>query len=107
PISPTGDSVDVANTLGQPGFAPAAAAVLRPEDLAEPRHAVDLIGVARMDRHPHHCRLRLDSMVEALPGLANVVGALDRTVSPSRSRAKAGVHGLVIMRRNPDIATVG
>src|SRR5271166_4134308 len=104
---PAGHRVEVAGALRQPGLAPGAAAILRSEDLAEAGDAVDLVGVARMNRHAHHCRLGLDPVVEALPGLADIVAAIDRSVGAARRRAEAGVENFGIVRRDADIAAIG
>src|SRR5580704_9370142 len=66
-LSAAGDGVDVADAFGKAGFAPAAAAVLRSEHLAEAGDPVDLVRVARMHGDTHHRRLGLYAVVEALP----------------------------------------
>src|SRR6516164_115021 len=102
-----GDGVEIAGAFRQPVLVPGAAAVLRAEDLPEARDAVNLVRVARMDRHRHHRRLGLDPVIEALPGLADILAAIDRTVGAARRRAEAGIHDLGVMRRDADVATVG
>src|SRR5207253_3206859 len=82
--SAAGDGVDVADAFGQSGLVPAAASVLGPEHLAETGDAVDLVRVARMHCDAHHRRLGLDAVVEALPGLTDVIGPVDRPVGAAR-----------------------
>src|SRR5438445_742317 len=85
--SAAGDGVAVAHAIGEPTLAPALAAVLRAEHLAGPRDGVDLVRVFRMRDHPHHRRIGLDAVVEALPGLADIVAAVDGAVGAARRRA--------------------
>src|SRR5262249_819555 len=99
--------VEVAGAFWQPVLVPGLTAVLRAEHLPEARDAIDLIGVARMDCDRHHRGLRLDPVVKALPGLADIVGAVDRTVGAACRRAEARIHQLGIVRRHADVAAVG
>src|SRR5262249_43617641 len=55
----------------------------------------------------HHRRLCLDVVVEALPGLADIVAAVDRSVGAARRRAQTGIHDLGVVRRYPYIAAIG
>src|SRR5947209_20505656 len=64
-----GDGVAVAHALGQPALAPALAAVLGAEHLADAGYRIDLVRIFRVRRDAHHCRIGLDAVVEALPGL--------------------------------------
>src|SRR5437879_484968 len=82
--SAAGDGVAVAHAFGEPALAPGLAGVLGAEHLADPGDGIDLARVFRMRDHPHHRRVGLDAMVEALPGLANIVAAVDRTVGAAR-----------------------
>jgi len=102
-----GDRVEIARAFRQPVLAPSAAAILGAEQLTEARDAVDLIRVARMHHHRHHRCLGLDPMVEALPGLADIVAAVDRPVGAARRRAEGGIHDLGVVRRDADVAAVG
>src|ERR1051325_183988 len=52
-------------------------------------------------------RLGLDAMVEALPGLADVIAAIDRPVGAARRRAQRRVHDLRVERRSADVAAIG
>src|SRR5437867_2650577 len=52
--SAAGDRVGVLAARRQAMLLPAVAAVPGTEDLAAARHAVDLVGVARMQGHTHH-----------------------------------------------------
>src|SRR6516164_3708117 len=102
-----GDGVEIAGAFRQPVLVPSPPAIQRAEDLPEAGNAVNLVRVARMHRHRHHRRLGLDAMVEAPPGQANIVGAVDRSVGAARRRAEAGIHDLGVMRGDADVATVG
>src|SRR5262249_56612271 len=62
---------------GDPPLLPAFPAVTGAEYLAQPRDAVDLIGIARVQRHRHHRALGLDAVIDAPPGLAEVVAAIE------------------------------
>src|SRR5215472_13489223 len=55
----------------------------------------------------HHRRLRLDPVIEALPGLADVITAEDPAVAAAECRAESGIKHLRIMRRGPQIAAIG
>src|SRR5262245_31937141 len=79
---------------------PGGAAVLRAEYLAAPRRAVDLVGIARMQPHRHHSAMGLHAVVEALPGLAQVLTTVERAVPAARCRAETGIHYLGLLRRD-------
>src|SRR5256885_1834675 len=78
-LLPASQRVDVLHALRQRHFKPAFAAILSAEHLAIARGDVDLLGVAVMqaDRHQRPVRRHL---VEALPGLADVLAAVERAV---------------------------
>src|SRR5438876_7728439 len=105
--SGAGERIDVLHALGQAMLAPRAAAVLGAEDLAGAAHAVDALGVGRVQRDGHHGRLRLDAVVEALPRLAHVVAAVERAVLAARGGTEARVHHARILRTHADVAAVG
>ena len=67
------------------------AAVARAKDLPAARDAVDLVGIARMERHPHHRGLGLDPVIETLPALPEIRAAIERPIGALRSWAEAGV----------------
>src|SRR6516225_12220301 len=90
-MSAAGDRVAVARARGQSLPAPAVPAGSGPEDLARLRYANNLLWVARMHGDAHHRRLRLDPVIEALPGLADVITAEDPTVAAAEGRAQGGV----------------
>ena len=71
--------VDVLHALRQRHFKPAFAAILSAEHLAITCRDIDLLGVAVMqtDRHQRTVRRHL---VEALPGLADVLAPVQRAV---------------------------
>ena len=71
--------VDMLHALRQRHFEPAFAAILSAKHLAIARGDVDLLGVAVMkaDRHQRPVRRHL---VEALPGLADVLATIERAV---------------------------
>src|SRR5713226_9659456 len=92
------ERVDVAAARGQLVLIPGVSAVIGPEDLTEARNAIDLIGIARMQRHGHHGGLCFHGMIEALPGLAQVLSAEDGTVLAPRRGAHAYVHHARILR---------
>src|SRR6516225_8902947 len=106
-MSAAGDRVAVACGRGQSLPAPAVPAVSGREDLARLRYANNLLRVARMHGDAHHRRLRLDPVIEALPGLADVITAEDPAVAAAEGRAQGGVQHIRIMRRDPQIAAVG
>ena len=106
-MSAAGDRVAVAGARGKSLPAPAVPAVSGREDLACLRYANNLLRVARMHGDAHHRRLRLDPVIEALPGLADVITAEDPAVAAAESRAQGGVQHIRIMRRDPQIAAVG
>src|SRR5215472_12975434 len=93
-----GDCVEIAGAFGQPVLLPGLAAVLRAKQLAGARDAIDLVGVARMHGDRHHRGFGLDAMVEALPGLPDIVAAVDRPVGAARRRAEAGIYDLRVVR---------
>src|SRR5207237_1930188 len=93
-----GHDVDVLHMARQWILVPGGAAVLRAEYLAAARCAVDLIGVAGMQPHRHHGALGFHAMVEALPGLAQVLTTVERAVSATRRRAEASVQHLRLLR---------
>src|SRR5215510_12651007 len=78
---------------------PGGATVLRAEYLAAPRRAVDLIGVVGMQTHRHHGAMCLHAVIEALPGLAQVLTTIERAVPATRRRAETGIHHLWLLRR--------
>src|SRR5262249_20953324 len=78
---------------------PGGAAVLRAEYLAAPRRAVDLVGITGMQPHRHHGAMGLHAVVEALPGLAQVLTTVERAVPATRRRAEAGIYYLGLLRR--------
>ena len=92
---------------GQSLSAPAVPAVSGREDLARLRYANNPLLVARMHGDAHHRRLRLDPVIETLPGLADVITAEDPAVAAAEGRAQGGVQHIRIMRRDPQIAAVG
>src|SRR6266705_3536311 len=94
----TGDDVDVLHMARQRILVPGCTTVLGAEHLATTRRAVDLVGIARMQPHRHHGTACLDAMVEALPGLPEVLTTVERAVPAARCRAEAGVHDLRILR---------
>src|SRR5262245_8649595 len=103
PPSATGDRVGVLAPRRQPVLAPAIAAVSGTKDLTTPRHAVDLVGVARVERDTHHRRFGLDPMVEAPPAAASIRAAVERAIGALRGWTEAGIeHGRVV-RRHPDV----
>src|SRR5712671_6136162 len=69
----TGHGVDVLNVLRQPVLVPACTTILRAEHLATACGAVDLVGITGMQPHGHHGAVCLDAMIEALPGLAQIL----------------------------------
>src|SRR2546428_7764690 len=105
--SGAGERIDVLHALGQAILAPRAAAVLGAEDLAGAAHAVDALGVGRVQRDGHHGRLRLDAVVEALPRLAHVVAAVERAVLAARGGTEARVHHARIFGTHAEVAAVG
>src|SRR5215831_13224458 len=94
-----GHDVDVLHMAWQWILIPGGAAVLRAEYLAAPRRAVHLIGIARMQPHRHHGAMGLHAVVEALPGLAQILTTIERAVPATRRRAEAGIHYLGLLRR--------
>src|SRR6266567_9503248 len=72
-----GHDVDVLHMARQWILVPGGAAVLRAEYLAATRRAVDLIGVAGMQPNRHNGAMCLHAMVEALPGLAQVLTTVE------------------------------
>ena len=70
------------------------------------RGDVDLLGVAVMQADRHHRAVRLH-LVEALPGLADVLAAVERAVLRRGGDAQAGVERVRLLRRNLDVAAVG
>src|SRR5215472_2159642 len=85
-----GDRVAVAGACGQSLSAPAVPAVSGREDLARFRYANYLLRVARMHGDAHHRRLRFDSVIEALPGLADVITAEEPAVAAAEGRTQGG-----------------
>src|SRR5580704_9380011 len=77
--SPARQRVNVLHAGRQRRFAPALAAVRRAEHLAIARGDVDLLGVGVMQAHRHQGAVRLH-FVEALPGAADVLAAVERAV---------------------------
>src|SRR6266851_1660297 len=98
--------VDVLD-VGHAMLPPRAAAVLGAEDLTTAAHAVDLVGVAGMERDRHHRALGLHAVVEPRPRPAEVLAAVERTVLAARGRAQARVERAWILRRHADVAPVG
>ncbi len=90
PNSPAGQRVDVLHALRQRRLAPGRAAVLGAEHFAIARGDIHLLRVAVMqtDRHQRAVRLHL---VEALPGLADVLAAIERAVLRRGGDTQAGV----------------
>src|SRR5436305_4874725 len=101
------DGVAVAHALGQPALGPGLATVGGAEHLADARDREDLVRVFRMRHDAHHRRLGLDAVIEALPGLADIVAAIDRAVGAARRRAQRRIHHLRVERRGPDVAAIG
>src|SRR5215475_6126633 len=95
----TGHDVDVLHMARQWILIPGGATVLRAEYLAAPRCAVDLIGVAGMQPHRHHGAMGLHAVIEALPGLTQVLTTVERAVPAARRRAETGIHHLWLLRR--------
>src|SRR5580693_7494602 len=77
--SPAGQRVDVPHAGRQRRFAPALAAVRRAEHFAIARGDIELLGVGVMQAHRHQGAVRLH-LVEALPGAADVLAAVERAV---------------------------
>src|SRR5580658_7953657 len=96
----------IAGTLGQPVLAPALAAVLRAEDLAGLRGAIDLARVARMQRDRHHRLLGLDPVIKALPGLADIAAAENPAVKAAERRGERREHHVRVVRRGAQVAAV-
>ena len=59
-----------------------------------------------MRRDAHHRVVRLDAMVEALPGLADIVAAIDRAVGAAEGWAQRRIEHLRVVRRHAQIAAV-
>src|SRR6516162_3020267 len=98
--------VDVLHALLQRHFKPAFATILSAEHLAIACRDVDLLGVAVMqtDRHQRAVRRHL---VEALPGLTDVLAAVERAVFRRGGNAETSIERVRILRRNLDVAPVG
>src|SRR5262249_39680233 len=97
----------VAHAVRQAVFAPALAAVLGAEYLTNARDGKDLVRVFRVQRDAHHRRIRLDAVVETLPGRADIVAAVDGAVGATGSGAQRRIHDLRVERRSADVAAVG
>src|SRR4029077_17482624 len=99
-------AVGVAHAFREAVLAATLAAVLGAEHRTGARDAIDLVGVLRMDRHPHHRRVGLDAVVEALPGLADILAAIDRAVGAACRRGERGIEDFRVDRGGPDVATI-
>src|SRR5262245_165779 len=104
--SGAGDRVAVLHAGRQRGFVPGASAAFRPEDLTEAADAIYLVGVARMQSDSHHGAVGLDTVVEPLPGLTEILAAVERTVLAPGGRAQARIQRARIGRRHPDVTGV-
>src|SRR5262245_26396504 len=103
----TRDAVDVFDRRRQGHRCPGLPSVLRTEDLPLIACAdVDLVGIRVMqaDRHDRAMHLHL---IEALPGLARVLAAINASVLASRRDAERAVHRFGILRGNPHIPPIG
>src|SRR6266446_5896425 len=101
-----GDRVSVLAAGRQPMLVPATGGVSGAEDLAAPRDAVDLVGIARVEGHTHHRGLGLDAVVEAPPAPAEIVAPKKRSVRALRGWAEAGIQDARLVRRHADVAAV-
>src|SRR5579863_8070727 len=101
-----GERVAVGDAVGQRVGLPALAAVLGAEHLAAARRAVDLLGVARMGGDRHHGARRIEALVEARPGLAEIARAVEPAMLARRRDAEAGVEGARVVRRDANVAAV-
>src|SRR5438067_12653120 len=59
-----------------------------------------------MRRDAHHRVVRLDAVVEALPGLADIVAAIDRAVGAADGWAQRRIEHLRVVRRYAQIAAI-
>src|SRR4051794_10365839 len=105
--SRTGDAIDTLASRRHGVLAPSLATVLRTEHLRLTRRVEHNIWVVRMERTRHHGALRLDRMVEPLPRRTGVGATADRAGVSLRRYAEAGVDGRRILRRHPDVTTIG
>src|SRR5262245_23506392 len=106
-LSPAGDGVDVLDALGQVRLSPGATAVPRSEDLAVTGGAVDLIRVPGVQGHAHHGAAGGKAVIEARPGLAQVLTAVEGAVGAARGRAQTREEGARIVRGHAHVAPVG
>src|SRR5579862_7152776 len=104
--SPAGQRIDVLHAGRQRCFAPAFAAVMGAEHFAIARGDINLLGVGMMqaDRHQGAVRLHL---VEALPGAADILAAVERAVLGGRCHAQARIKRVRVLRRHFDVAAIG
>src|SRR3954468_20427062 len=105
--SPAGDAVDALAGARHRVLAPALAAVLGAEHLRLTRGVEHHIGIVRMEVDRHHGALRLDPMIEALPGGARVGAAADRAGIALGRHAQAGIERRRILRRDADVSAIG
>ena len=94
----TSHGIDVLNIFRQPVLMPARTTVLRTEHLAAACGTVDLVGITLMQPHGHHGAVCLDAMIKALPGLAQILAAIERAITAARCGAEASVHHPRILR---------
>src|SRR5713226_4231461 len=94
------DRVDVLDLWRQRMLVPGPAGVLGAEDLTGAGDAVDLIGIAMMERHGHHRAVGLDAVVEARPRLAQIRAAVQRAVLAAGGRAETGVEHARVLGRD-------
>src|SRR5207253_2519143 len=85
---------------------PGVPTVLGAEDLAAPGGAVHAVGISAIQRDGHHGGARLDAVVEARPGLPQVVAAVESPRLAPRGRAETGVEHAGIVGRDLDVARV-
>ena len=76
-------------------------------DPIHPMRRSDLVGILQVEGHRHHGAVRLDAVVEARPGLAEVAAAVKRAVRAAGGRAEAGVQCARLLGRDPHVAAVG
>src|SRR5436190_24227004 len=99
--------VDVLDRARQRHRCPGLAAILGAENLALVARAdVDLLGVGLMQAHRHDRTVHLH-LVEALPGLACVLAAIEPAILARGRNAERAVHGLAVLRRNLHVAPIG
>src|SRR5262249_3449461 len=89
--------IDVLDRTGYWQCRPGLAAILSAEHLTLVARAdIDLIGVARVEPDRHDCAVDLH-LVEAPPGLAGIVAAVETAVVARGGDAQRRVHGLRVL----------